>query len=85
LLERLGAVTDLEAKPDDALTLLEEIRGTAHEIEPDGDPTAGGDGLIDGCAGADVTHTVSLIRSPEKNSGPPSENPNDEVWDFDKE
>jgi hypothetical protein len=91
LLERLGAVSDVQAKPDDALTLLEEIRGAGPAITPDGDPTAPGATQEAVCSGADVTHTVSLtrsldsgIRSPSKTGGGPSEI-SDVVSDFDKE
>ncbi len=84
LLERLGAVSDVQAKPDDALTLLEEIRGTGPEIQPDGDPTALGGQPEAVCATGDVTHTVPLTRSSSKTVGTPSE-VSDVVSDFDKE
>jgi len=84
LLERLGAVSDVQAKPDDALTLLEEIRGSGPAISPDGDPTAPGGQPEAVHAGADVTHTVSLKRSLTKTDGGDAKNP-DAVFDFDKE
>jgi hypothetical protein len=83
LLERLGAVSDVQAKPDDALTLLEEIRGTGLENRPDGDPTGRVAQPEAVCAAADLTHTIPLTRSPSKKVGTPSENP-DTVEDFDK-
>jgi hypothetical protein len=86
LLERLGAVSDVQAKPDDALTLMQEIRGGGASTDaPGADPTAGGGAASGPAAGVFAPHTISLIRSPEKNSGPPSENPGDEVLDFDKD
>ena len=84
LLERLGAVSDVQAKPDDALTLLDEIRGAGSAHGPDGDPTAGVAEPAAACATGDVTHTIPLIRSPEKTVGTPSEI-SDVVSDFDKE
>lgn len=92
LLERLGAVSDVQAKPDDALTLLEEIRGTGSADGPDTDPTVLGGQPEAVYAGRDVTHTiplkrssdVPLTRSPKKTVGTPSENP-EAVLDFDKE
>lgn len=83
LLERLGAVSDVQAKPDDALTLLEEIRGAGPEVDPDGDPTALGAKQDGACSAADVTHTVPLTRSPSKTDGGDAKNP-DAVLDFDK-
>ena len=82
LLERLGAVSDVQAKPDDALTLLEEIRGTGLENRPDGDPTAGVAEPAAVCAAPDLTHTVPLTRSLPSGGG--TKNP-DAVLDFDKE
>jgi len=84
LLERLGAVSDVQAKQDDALTLLEEIRGAGPEVDPDGDPTALGAKQDGACSGVDVTHTVPLTRSPTKTDGGDTKNP-DAVLDFDKE
>jgi hypothetical protein len=84
LLERLGAVSDVQAKPDDALTLLEEIRGAGPEVDPDSDPTALGAKQDGACSAADVTHTVPLTRSPTKTDGGDTKNP-DAVLDFDKE
>jgi hypothetical protein len=84
LLERLGAVSDVQAKPDDALTLLDEIRGAGSAHGPDGDPTGRVAEPAAACATGDVTHTIPLIRSPEKTVGTPSEI-SDVVSDFDKE
>jgi hypothetical protein len=84
LLERLGKVTDVQTK-DDALTLLEEIRGDGTSDVASGAPTAGVDAPAGVVHTGDLTHTVSLIQLPPKNNGvPPSENP-DTILDFDKE
>jgi type III secretion system FlhB-like substrate exporter len=82
LLERLGKVSDVKVKQDDALTLLEEIRGDGTSKEASGAPTAPVAALADAVQTRDLTHTVSLIQSPEKTGVPPSKNP-DEVSDFD--
>jgi hypothetical protein len=84
LLERLGAVSDVTAKQDDALTLLEEIRGTGPAMGPASDPTGRGDGQTGMAHGADLTHTIPLKRSPTKTDGGDVKNP-DAVLDFDKE
>jgi len=91
LLERLGKVTDVQAKQDDALTLLEEIRGDGSANPSSGAPTAPvppHEGVVHT---GDLTHTVSDSQSlesdvsPSKNSGGAlAENP-DVVSDFDKE
>jgi hypothetical protein len=92
LLERLGKATDVEAKQDDALTLLQEIRGSGLADAVVDAPTAGvGEpgGVVHG--GGHI-HTVSDIQSPssdiqtlEKSEGvPPAKNP-DAILDFDKE
>jgi hypothetical protein len=85
LLERLGKVTDVKAK-DDALTLLDEIKGgdgsanAAYDTPTDGaSPDAGG------ARTGDLTHTVPLIQSSSKTDGGASKNPADTVLDFDKE
>ena len=86
LLERLGSVTDVQAKQDDALTLMQEIKGGgALMYGQGGDPTAGWAQPDGGQARAHLPHTVSLTRSLEKNSSPPNENSSDEVMDFDRE
>lgn len=93
LLERLGTVSDVQAKPDDALTLLDEIKGGGALADAlGGDPTALGAAPEAVLAVPDLPHTiplkrssdVSLTRSPSKKMGTPSENP-DAVLDFDKE
>ena len=91
LLERLGKVTDVQTKQDDALTLLEEIKGDVASDSSSGAPTAGVDAPAGGVHGGDLTHTIPDIQSlesdvhPKKSVGvPPSENP-DQVLDFDKE
>ena len=90
LLERLGKVTDVDAKQSDALTLLEEIRGDGTAKASSGAPTApvvAPDGVVHG---HDLTHTVPDIQSsksdvsPKKfGGGTPSQNP-EVVHDFDK-
>ena len=85
LLERLGKVTDVKVK-DDALTLLEEIKGgdgTAN-ASPD-TPTAGASPDAGGAHTGDLTHTVPLTQSSTKSSGVPPTNSSDLVLDFDKE
>lgn len=84
LLERLGKVTDVKAK-DDALTLLEEIRGDAVADASVRAPTAPVDALADACVPVSPIHTVPDIQSlPKKDGVPPTKNP-DVVTDFDKE
>ena len=85
LLERLGRVTDVTAKQDDGLTLLQEIRGDGSANAPPDAPTGGVGAPDAGVHAHDLTHTVSLIQSSSKKEGvPPSKNP-DVVTDFDKE
>lgn len=85
LLERLGKATDVEAKQDDALTLLQEIKGSAIANVPVDTPTAGVGAPGGVVHTGDLTHTVSLIQSSQKNDGGVvSKNP-DQVLDFDKE
>lgn len=84
LLERLGTVTDAKPK-DDALTLLEEIRGDGSSKAPAGAPTDGVDALADGHAPACAPHTIPDIQTLQKSEGvPPSENA-EVVHDFDKQ
>jgi hypothetical protein len=85
LLERLGKVTDVQTKQDDALTLLEEIRGDGSADPSSGAPTAGVDALQGVVHTGDLTHTVSLIQSLEKNDGGAIQKSPDQVLDFDKE
>jgi hypothetical protein len=85
LLERLGKATDVKAKQDDGLTLLEEIRGDG---SANASPDAPTDGVGAPAGGARVgahIHTVSLIQSSDKkDGGVVSENP-EPILDFDKE
>ena len=84
LLERLGTVSDVQAKPDDGLTLLDEIKGTGALADAlGGEPT--GRGATPEAVHGPVCapHTIPLTRSPSKKVGTPSENP-DIVEDFDK-
>jgi hypothetical protein len=90
LLERLGKVTDVKTK-DDALTLLEEIRGDGLADAPAGAPTAPVGAIEDARVAVSTLHTVSDIQSLdldiqslEKTVVPPSEI-TDVVSDFNKE
>jgi hypothetical protein len=85
LLERLGKATDVTAKQDDGLTLMQEIRGDGSANAPPDAPTAGAVGLCDPMHTGDLTHTVSLIQTPNKNDGGGVQNFSDTVLDFDKE
>jgi hypothetical protein len=85
LLERLGKASDVTAKQDDGLTLLEEIRGDG---SANASPDAPTDGVGAPAGGARVgahIHTVSLIQSSDKKEGVPPTNSADTVLDFDKE
>jgi len=84
LLERLGKVTDVTSK-DDAVTLLEEIRGDGTSDSSSGAPTAGAGALADAVHTGDLTHTVPLIQSSSKKDGVPPSEIVDVVSDFDKE
>ena len=83
LLERLGKATDVEPK-DDALTLLEEIRGDAVADASVRAPTAPVGDHADGRVAVSTLHTIPDIQSLEKTGVPPSEI-TDVVSDFDKE
>jgi hypothetical protein len=85
LLERLGAATDVKVKRDDAVTLLEEIRGDGSADPSFGAPTAGAPPQEGAVHTGDLTHTVSLIQSPSKKDGVPPSEIVDVVSDFDKE
>ena len=85
LLERLGKATDVEAKQDDALTLLQEIKGSALANVPVDTPTAGVGAPGGVVHTGDLTHTVPLKRSSQKNSGGTPSEISDVVSDFDKE
>ena len=84
LLERLGKASDVTAKQDDGLTLLEEIRGDGLANAFTATPTDGVGAPAGGVHAHDLTHTVSLIQSPEKNSGGDVQKNPDTVLDFDK-
>jgi hypothetical protein len=85
LLERLGKVTDVKAK-DDALTLLEEIKGGDGSVNaPSDTPTDGASPDAGGARTHDLTHTVPLIQSSSKTDGGAYQKNPDTVLDFDKE
>ena len=85
LLERLGKVSDVEAKRDDVLTLLQEIKGSGLANAPVDAPTAGVGEPVGVVHTGDLTHTIPLIQTSNKNDGGVvSKNP-DTVLDFDKE
>lgn len=91
LLERLGKVTDVDAKTDDALTLLEEIRGDGTSKAPARAPTAPVDAHEAVHAPVCTPHTISDIQTlssdiqtPNKSEGVPHTNSADQVLDFDK-
>ena len=83
LLERLGRVTDVTAKQDDGLTLLQEIRGDGSADASTGSPTGGVGAPAGGVHAHDLTHTVPLIQTPEKTDGGDIKNP-DIILDFDE-
>ena len=83
LLERLDMV-DVKPK-DDAVTLLEEIRGGADANASVRAPTAPVDAHASPSAPACPPHTIPLIQSPQKNSGGTFSEITDVVSDFDKE
>jgi hypothetical protein len=85
LLERLGKATDVKAKQDDGLTLLEEIRGDGSANRPTDTPTDGVGAPAGGARVGAHIHTVSLIQTLEKKEGGGLQNSADTVLDFDKE
>lgn len=85
LLERLGKATDVTAKQDDALTLLQEIRGDGSANAMPDAPTDGVGAPAGGVHTRDLTHTVPDIQTPNKNDGGGAQNFSDTVLDFDKE
>jgi hypothetical protein len=85
LLQRLGKVTDVTAKQDDALTLLQEIRGDGIAYGAAGAPTAGVDAPAGVVHMGGHIHTVPLTQSPNKNEGGGVQKSPDQVLDFDKE
>jgi hypothetical protein len=92
LLERLGRVTDVTAKQDDGLTLLQEIRGDGSANASTGTPTGGVGAPDAGVRGGARIHTVSDIQTSvtdiqsleKKEWGGVQKNP-DIVLDFDEE
>ena len=85
LLERLGKVTDVKAKQDDGLTLLEEIRGDGSSDAPPDAPTDGVGAPVGGVHAHDLTHTVSDIQTLNFSKGGGVQKNPDTVLDFDKE
>ena len=85
LLERLGKVTDVKAKQDEGLTLMQEIRGDGLADAPVDTPTTGVGAPAGVAHGGGHIHTVSLIQTLEKKEGVPPTNSSDTVLDFDKE
>jgi hypothetical protein len=85
LLERLGKVTDVKAKQDEGLTLLQEIRGDGLVDVPVDAPTAGVGAPAGVAHGGAHIHTVPDIQTLEKKEGVPPTNSSDTVVDFDKE
>ena len=88
LLERLGKVTDVKAKQEDALTLLEEIRGDGTSNASSGAPTAPVPAPDAPMHAGGHIHTIPDIQTlssdiQKSEGGTPSKNP-DEVLDFDK-
>ena len=85
LLERLGKASDVTAKQDDGLTLLEEIRGDGSANASLHAPTGGVGAPAGGVHAHDLTHTVSDIQTLEKKEGGGVQKNPDIVLDFDKE
>jgi type III secretion system FlhB-like substrate exporter len=85
LLERLGKASDVTAKQDDGLTLLQEIRGDGLANAPPDAPTGGVGAPAGGVHAHDLTHTVSDIQTLEKKEGGGVQKNPDIVLDFDKE
>jgi len=85
LLERLGKATDVKAKQDDGLTLLEEIRGDGSANRALDTPTAGAGAPAGGARVGAHIHTVSDIQTLDKKEGVPPTKSDDTVLDFDKE
>jgi len=92
LLDRLGRVSDVTAKPSDALELLEEIRGAGTSEAAGGAPTGGAPPQEAVASVGALSHTVSDIQTldsdiqtSEKKEWGASKNLDDTVLDFDKE
>ena len=85
LLERLGRVTDVTAKQDDGLTLLQEIRGDGSADASTGSPTGGVGAPAGGVRVGAHIHTVPNIQTLEKNAGWGPYKESEIVEDFDKE
>jgi hypothetical protein len=83
LLDRLQSRSHTEPASD-ALELLEEIRGTGISEAAGAAPTGGAPAQRDPVATGAPSHTVSLIQSSNKKEGGPSQNPDDQILDFDK-
>ena len=86
LLERLGTLTDVNAKMDEGRALMDEIKG-GETVDDDGSsrPTAPVPAQNDAVAVACAPHTVPDIQSPNKNEGGGMQKSPDQVLDFDKE
>jgi len=85
LLERLGKVSDVKAKQDDGLTLLQEIRGDGSANASTATPTDGVGAPAGGARVGAHIHTVSLIESSDKKDGVGVSENSNPVLDFDKE
>ena len=85
LLERLGKASDVTAKQDDGLTLLQEIRGDGSSNAPPDAPTGGVGAPDAGVRAHDLTHTVSDIQTINFSKGGGVQKNPDTVLDFDKE
>lgn len=85
LLDRLQQRAPSAGPATDALELLQEIRGAGTSEAAGADPTAPGAPPAGPHAPGALSHTVSLIQSPDKKEGVPPKNSADTVLDFDKE
>ena len=85
LLERLGTLTDVNAKMDEGLALMDEIKGgdTVSDAVYE-TPTEGAPAQNDAVAVACAPHTIPNIQTSNKTGVGVSKNP-DTVLDFDKE
>jgi hypothetical protein len=85
LLDRLQQRAPSAGPVTDALELMEEIRGAGTSEAAGGAPTAPGAPPAGPCAPGALSHTVSLIQTPEKKEGGGLQNSGDTVLDFDTE
>jgi hypothetical protein len=85
LLERLGKATDVKAKQDDGLTLMQEIRGDGFADRALDAPTGGVGAPAGGARVGAHIHTVSDIQTLDKKEGVPPTKSDDQVLDFDTE